>query len=360
MALPINLSNIRQQFSKMLFNSPASIYFEPILDKYFPQLSWLNIKAKVVSIVQEKEDVLSITLKPSTKWKGFIAGQFIQIGIKINGVIYNRTFSISSSVFEFDVSKTITISVQKQEKGKVTNWMFNNLKENDFIIISPANGSFILPRGNNKILLIAGGTGITPFKSILYQCVKVKKNVVILYYAKTNKHLFKEEFESFTKSNNIDIHFISSDKNGRISQNHVETFCPDFIERKVLVCGPNTMIKDTNQLLIENKVSEKNITYEYFTPLEYKSIENLKENKFAIKTNSATVEGFGDKSILEQLESKGIYPAYGCRMGLCKQCQCTKKEGVIYNKQTNKFSESGEELIQICVSVAVGEVKINL
>jgi hypothetical protein len=47
-------------------------------------------------------------------------------------------------------------------------------------------------------------------------------------------------------------------------------------------------------------------------------------------------------------------------MGLCKQCSCTKTKGIVFNKLTNTYSEATTETIQICVSIPIGEVEINL
>lgn len=354
------LTNFRQQFNQMLFNTNAAYYFEPLVERFFPNVSLVNNKALVVNIIKEKEDVLSIVLKPKTKWKGFIAGQFIEIGVKINAVYYTRIFSISSTQQQFKKDKTITISVQRQQNGKVTNWIFDTLAIGSSITISDAMGEFILSENNKKALFIAGGTGITPFKSMLQKSIDKNNDVVLLYYAKTNQHIFKNELEQFSTHKNIKIHCIETNSNGRISLTHLHDYCADFSDRKIFICGPNSMIADTQQLLVEKNIKEEQIISEYFKAVEFKTTINLDDNISTLKLNKRSIEVIGKATILEQLEANGLQPKHGCRMGLCKQCTCTKNKGIVFNKLTNKFSEATTESIQICVSVPIGEVEINL
>ena len=57
-------------------------------------------------------------------------------------------------------------------------------------------------------------------------------------------------------------------------------------------------------------------------------------------------------SLLGEAEAAGLRPATGCRIGICKTCQCTKRSGTGENLRTGEISSEPDELIQLCISVA--------
>jgi ferredoxin-NADP reductase len=360
MSAPSVFSNLQYQFNKMLFNTSAQNYFEPIVEKYFPKHSLVNNKATIVNIHHEKNGMITITVQPNKKWNGFIPGQFVEIGVQINAVNYFRNFSISSSLNKYKNENLISFTIQKQFNGKVTNWIFESLKIGDRLTISEAKGDFVNSNSSSKVLYIAGGSGITPFKSMIEECVVNNVAVTLLYYAKSQQHIFESEFMELEKNKNVTIHFFNSTSDGRINIYQIQKYCPDFSQRNVFICGPNTMIEDAKQLLIENNAIENNIISEYFKAVEFKPNVDLNHNKSNLKLNNKSIETVGNTTILEQMEANGLHPKYGCRMGLCKQCSCTKTKGIVFNKLTNTYSEATTETIQICVSIPIGEVEINL
>ncbi len=63
---------------------------------------------------------------------------------------------------------------------------------------------------------------------------------------------------------------------------------------------------------------------------------------------------------LEQLEGAGYSPVYGCRMGACHTCTCTKLSGIVKDMTTGQHSSSDREVIKICISAAVTHVALEL
>jgi ferredoxin len=66
------------------------------------------------------------------------------------------------------------------------------------------------------------------------------------------------------------------------------------------------------------------------------------------------------RSLLEQAEQAGLSPQFGCRMGICHTCTCRKTAGSVRNLVSGEVSSAQEEDIQICVSVPVGDVELDL
>ena len=66
------------------------------------------------------------------------------------------------------------------------------------------------------------------------------------------------------------------------------------------------------------------------------------------------------RSLLEQAEQAGLSPQFGCRMGICHTCTCRKTAGTVRNLLSGEASSAGEEDIQICICVPVGDVELDL
>jgi len=65
-------------------------------------------------------------------------------------------------------------------------------------------------------------------------------------------------------------------------------------------------------------------------------------------------------TLLDQAEAAGLRPEAGCRMGICHTCTCRKTSGTVKNLQTGALSSEADEDIQICISVPVGTVTLDL
>lgn len=352
--------------NESLFNSSSyKNYLEPMLEVWMPEKSLITSKAKVEKISLEREDVLSIVLSPDKKWKGFIPGQFIQVEIEINGVMFKRIFSISSGIQEFRQKGQIRLSIQRQAFGKVTSYLFENLKAGAYINISEAMGSFTLEdKTENLILMIAGGVGITPILSMLKSFENENLSIVLLYYSTTERpHLFKEELLDVVFNNeNISVININSDSKGFFSTEHLVEICPDYKNRLIYLCGPEAMDKHVRKVLAENNYDTSKIFSEAFTAQKPFNPEKKEVKQVAIdleKSKKSLIVS-NDKTILELLENNGQQPTYGCRMGICNQCSCKKVSGVVFNHHDNNISGTGEEYIKICSTIPMGDIKIEL
>ena len=357
------IKNTTQWLSMALFNNKNMFAFlEPLLQKPFPAYSVKKYRAKVMQVRDENKEVYTLVLKVNRLWKGFKAGQFVELVVEQSGAKISRFFSISSSPNLFKSHRLIEITIQKQMNGRITPWLCETLKVGQYLSVSSAKGEFSICNKTKPLLLIAAGSGITPFRSMLAG-YSHETDVQLMYYAKDSQHLFVKELKDYEKSNkHISVAFMNSSEKGRISQNHLQAECPDFTQRQVYICGPGPMIESSKQLLLNNNMSVENVHYEYFgaKPVEEISTDIAGVVSFERSTIKAVVNINSKNTLLELAESSGLKPVTGCRMGICHQCICQKKQGVVYNTLTKTYSDTGYEEVQLCVSVPVGDVSINL
>lgn len=234
------------------------------------------IQLRVSRIVQETADVKTFRLEADSPLPfDFLAGQFIVLHFEIydeaKGKVRrkNRAFSISSSPLE---KKFLEITVRKT--GFVSSFMHDALKVGDWVTVRSLGGKFIFQDGlADELVLIAGGTGVAPFRSmiryILQKNLPVK--VTLIYSSRTPSDiLFREEFDALSAAHPDlrCVHTITRPRGeswrgntGRISvgllRRHVSNLAALFY-----LCGPTPMIEEGVRLLKEMGVEEGRIRLE--------------------------------------------------------------------------------------------------
>ncbi|MEC7548048.1 MAG: ferredoxin reductase [Pseudomonadota bacterium] len=344
-----------------------SAYLEPLIQMAVPGWTTDSIRSRVLQVRPETNDVYTLVIRPGKRWKSFTAGQHLQITAEQNGSLQTRFFSISSAPAYFKKTGLIEMSIRVQEGGRVTPWLREAFAAGGICTLSPAEGEFVLPAGNQPLLMVAGGSGITPFRSMLSQMAASgdKRDAHLLFYVRDEANaLFKDEFERIAaEHDNIRITFMNSAEKGVFSAEHLQQECPDFAERKVMICGPTPMIQLVRSVVAEQGVSADNIMFEYFgaAPIELDR-GDAKDAYVNFEKGGVAAMSSADQpvSLLELAEQNGLKPLAGCRVGVCHQCKCTKKSGVVLNTLTGQYSDTGKEDIQLCISVAVNDVVLDV
>jgi len=363
-------------------HSSFSGYFQPLIQMIVPQWTTDAYRAQVVEIRDEMADMYTLVLKPQTglidrQWPAFVAGQFIELMVEKDGARTLRCFSISSSPAYYQKTGLIELSIRIQQQGRITPWIRQQLEPGSLVNISQAQGDFVLPEAmlysqkTEKLLLIAGGSGITPFRSMLQQQAINKSmsesspqlDIHLLYYSRDDQQVaFQQELEQLQQDyQNLTISFVDSEKEGFINSQHLQSFCADYAQRTAFICGPSPMIQQARKVLAELDVANDKINFEFFgaAPIE---IENSEQGVVLFQASEKTLVSEKEKTntLLEQAEEMGIKPVSGCRIGVCHQCICKKKSGVVFNTRTQEYSDTGSEEIQLCISVAQGDVVLDL
>jgi len=162
-----------------------------------------KIETKVIRVKQETHDVKTLRFDLKESPMDFKPGQFITIllDVEIEGkkVKQSRPFSISSSPNNKDF---VEISV-KVYPDSVTAKAIHNLKEGDEVTIIGPAGQFIYSESLGKnLVLLAGGNGVTPLRSITHYVLdnNLNVNITLIYSNKTPEDIiFKEEFDELAK-----------------------------------------------------------------------------------------------------------------------------------------------------------------
>jgi stearoyl-CoA 9-desaturase NADPH oxidoreductase len=339
------------------------------VDRYLelvnPMWAVREVRARVEDVRREAPGVATLTLRPSGTWTGSLAGQHVQVGVVVEGARRTRCFSLSSSQHRRD--GCITITVKAHEDGYVSRYLTEQVRVGTVVHLSPGDGDFTLPQPRpGRLLMISAGSGITPVMSMLrtLRDEEHRGRVTFLHYARTSEDaIFAAELAQIAAEGDLaDVHVVHTRSgggplSGRFDEKHLHRVAPDFANVPTYVCGPAGLVERVRQVY-EDADAAQRLHVEYFkTPVVAADASAGGTVQFRRTGTTAPNDG---RTLLEQAESAGLTPAYGCRMGICKSCTTRKSEGTVRNVVSGDESSLPDEDIQICVSAPVGGCALQL
>ena len=154
------------------------------LDLVSPLRPGADLRARVVEVRPETRDAVTLVLRPGASWRGHVPGQYIRIGLDVDGVRYWRAYSLTSPVDAPD--GCISVTVKAIPDGLVSTYVRDRVRPGQLVHLDQATGDFTLPaRRPGKVLFITAGSGITPVMGMLRNAVHELDDVVLVHCAPT-------------------------------------------------------------------------------------------------------------------------------------------------------------------------------
>jgi ferredoxin-NADP reductase len=172
-----------------------------------------------------------------------------------------RYFSISSAPFE----RRVMLTSRFTPKGSSFKRALDSLPIGGQIDADPPEGDFIVTDSLKPMVLIAGGIGITPFRSILLDLDhrNERADIVLLYANRTEGAPFRAELEQLAKRmRNFSIKFFIGDH--QLDGNGIRSAVPDLVKRKFYVSGPEPMVESFDGTLKTLGIGESEIANDFF------------------------------------------------------------------------------------------------
>jgi ferredoxin-NADP reductase len=338
---------------------------EQSLQALHPLLSFTEVRARVVKVVNETALTKTFVLQPNALWEGARAGQFVRIRQEIAGRRVERVYSLSSR----PGARRIAFTVKRQSGGQVSNHLHDHLKVGDVLTISQAMGEFVLPDTvpnllPAKMLLLSAGSGITPVMSMLrgLNALGYTGDVAFVHICRAPDDLIfanaLKDLAARWPGLRVVLHFDESE--GRFTTDTLQHLVPDLQDRSTWLCGPSGLMDAVHQLWLDLGVaaplqSERFVAY---VPLPASATGTPVQVRLAASQQGFTTQG--SAPLLVQAEQAGLTPKHGCRIGICRSCQCIKASGTVENLQTGEISSAPNELIRLCITAARSDVTLDL
>jgi ferredoxin-NADP reductase len=355
------------------------------VDSYLEQVDPLLVKgecrAEVVRIERGTEESVTLTLRPNRAWQGFQAGQFVNLTVEIDGVRHQRCYSPACTddrrrddfdlyrpLFGPSASKGLEVTVKRHVGGLVSNFLVDHAQPGLVVGLSGGEGDFQLPNPRpESVLLIGGGSGITPLMAILRTLLAegYAGPVALLYYAPdAERCIYREQLERLAATH-PNFQLLRSytrapgagELDGHFSPTHLPRCEPSFAEAETFACGPAALLDAVRGTWADGL--EHRLHVESFVPPTFVPAGEPGEGQIRFAGSEVEVANSGEP-LLVQAEAAGLTPEYGCRMGICHTCTCRKRAGTHKNLVTGEVSSTPDEEIQLCVSAALGDLTVEL
>ena len=338
------------------------------VDRYLelvnPMLTVRELRAEVTAVHRSTHDSVTLTLRPTRQWKGFSAGQFVNVTVVIDGVRRTRCYSPSCSQYRADGQ--IEITIKKHPEGLVSNYLHDRATPGLVVQLSQADGVFTLPTVRpDRLLLISGGSGITPVASMLRTLCDegYRGEVVFLHYSNTvdDVALRDQLVELAARHDNVHLELVfteagDSTLTGFFGQEHLDAVAPWVADAHTYLCGPPALMKSVQAHYAGSGLTDR-LHIEEFQPAPVVVDDGVPTGE--ISFGGVTVANDG-QTLLEQAEGAGLTPEFGCRMGICFSCTQVKTAGCTRNIRTGELHSDPDTEIQLCINVPVGDVSIEI
>jgi ferredoxin-NADP reductase len=335
----------------LLVQSSVRSYLEPLIRLFRPHYRAGAIAAKVIKL-KKLSGYVWLTLKPNASFAGFVPGQHVDLSVEIDGRRVQRTFSICSSLQEFQQSGTIEIAIRLVPGGQLSQWLDHSSVLGAWLQISAAAGEFTLQQ-QRPLCLIAAGSGITPIRAMLLSISRMTHPITLIYSYR-DEAMFVSDLQMLAKKFPL-FHLIThnSAEQGRLTLTDIQQQLSEPGNTDFYLCGPSEFSKAMKPAL--QQLGHQVFAESYGGVVSTGASQQVVFHQHA---KSQVVAGSG--SLLMLAERAGLTPRYGCRRGICQQCQCQKLHGQVKNLLTGELSTVGQEPIQLCISEAVTSVDIRL
>lgn len=215
---------------------------------------------KVLNKKSETKNAFSLIFEKPAGFN-FYPGQYLDIKLPVedpNGD--TRPFTISSSPTEEFLMITPKEGISPFKK------FLENLKAGDRVESSHPAGTFTIDESSSAFFF-AGGIGITPFRSIIKDCLdqEISTALTLIYSNSDNDFLFKEELENWKKNlPNLSIIYHNSNLNGHLNKAKLYTAVGSLVNSIFYLAGAHSFVNDMEKILLELGIDKTNIRYDRF------------------------------------------------------------------------------------------------
>jgi len=337
-----------------------------------------RIRLRVSEIIDETSSTKTLRLVSEDGYlPPFLAGQYIALFIDTGGVRTSRPYTISSPPNQ---TGYYDITIRRVEGGLVSGYLLDEVKTGDHLESSgPAGNFYHNPLFHDRTMVcLAGGSGITPFMSMIREAVEcgLAKTIYLLYGNKNlNDAIFHNELHTIS-SQFENITYLPVIENppegyegqsGFITADLVGETIGDLTDKTFYLCGPQGMydfcLPELERLGIAKRKIRKEV---YGAPANIRDYpgwpEEIKADQvFRIRVDGGvTMEARAGEPLMLALEKEGILIPSLCRSGECSMCRVKIVSGKVFQPAGVPVRKSDRKYgyVHSCVSYPLDDLEI--
>ena len=313
-----------------------------------PQLGSFVRELEVAEVIEETPEAKSIVFAvPAGEEKGFRykAGQFLTLRVpsERTGSVA-RCYSLSSAPDDAESASRLRVTVKRTRDGYASNWLCDNVAAGDSMHVLAPSGIFTVDDFDQDLILLAGGSGITPVISILQTALARGTGHIVLFYANRDEQsvIFGDLLKRLQEENPDRlsvIHWLESLSGLATTEMIGNILQPVAARRHAYMCGPGPFMESARAGLRRSGADMHLIHQEVFSSIEGDPFAEvvIEEPGEDDESPATAVVELDDEvhevswprntPLLDVLLAKGIQAPFSCRKGECSACACILKSG---------------------------------
>lgn len=319
-------------------------------------------------------------------------GQYLTLMLTIDGERVNRSYTIASSPTQRSYCE---LTIKRNPTGRASRHLHDTLHQGLTLKLAAPAGRFVFTGAeSDAVLLLAGGVGVTPLMAMVrYLTDNAYTGQIYLIFSTRQRRdvIFAAELERLQLAfTNLHVCVTLSGaedaswagERGRISRALLERFVPNVQQLPAYLCGPEPMMAETRQLLLDLGVSDAQIRTEAFITAPAVSLAAGSDQQSTLlpqaaaeqqgraeltppiidfRRSSATAEAAIGITILEAAEEAGLDLPFECRAGICGQCKMKLLAGRVTMETQDALSveDRSNGVILACQARPISDVTVD-
>lgn len=358
--------------------------FDDALGLVTPLARVHRLQARVLRCHRETPTATTVELETGAALAALKPGQHMVFGFTLDGVRHRRAYSPRAVPGH---RHRIAITVQAQPGGRVSNHVLNGLKPGAVIDIDPPSGDFVLPEPPPaRLLLIAGGSGITPGMAMLQhlRAHAAHAQVTLIYFARSaDERIFRDDLASLARAwPSFNYHPIDSTAHTLaraaspaaaapcaapgallthplLDKALLDSLAPDWARMPTFCCGPASLMDAARALWAQAGASEGLRLEAFAGPRANGDPQARHQVRLSRQPRHHTFEAPGHLSLLVAGEQAGLTIKHGCRRGICHECTCRLRRGSVQDLGTGSRIDAEGQPIRLCVTAPLSDVELE-
>lgn len=323
-----------------------------------------ELRGEIEAVRPETEDASTIVIRPATKWLGHWPGQYLRIGVEINGRRHWRAYSLTSDPNHPE--GLISITIKHVPEGKLSPYFTRQAEVGSMVYIGGVEGEFRIPYPRpERLLFISAGSGVTPIWSMvrnLAQDDALRDAQHIHCCRDPDDFIFGEPLRGLRdQKRGYELQERHSKVDDRLTPRELDDMVPDWRDRQAFLSGPPEMLEEMKDRW-EADGDPDLLRLERFQPVIGGEGAKAGGEGGTVRFRVTEVEGESDGRIpiLECGENAGATLPFGCRMGICHTCVGRLAEGKVRDLRTGEVHGEAGDTVRTCINAPEGHVEIEL
>lgn len=339
-----------------------------------------RIKVRVSEIFEETPSTKTFRLVSAGKpLFPFRAGQFLTLFLTVGGVRTSRAYSISSPPSH---TGHLDITVRKVPDGFVSRYLVDEVTEGQQFEIGGPGGFFYYDplTDTRDLVFLAGGSGITPFASMMREAAELNSRVkMTLIYGsrKADDVIFFEELSALGRTEKMDVELVLSEPDkahkgpcGLLDADNLRPIIGSVKGKTFFMCGPSAMYGLCEGGLRSMRVSARRIKKEASgPPPDIQLVEGWPKGLQPDEVFSVQIADGGRRfdanagePLLNSLERAGFEVDNMCRSGECGVCRAALVQGLVFMPAdvAVRKSDLAFGYIHPCMSYPISDIEIRI